>query len=171
MDIIAIDRCADIESIPYPLATPEDLEETGRQIVEAGGSARTVIADVRGVNTLQDGIDAGIAEFGDVDVVVANAGVVGVRLADPLDEHVFRDIADVNLLDVWHTGSAAAFAYAASKHGVVGLMRSASCAYAQHNIRVNSEHPTGVATPMIFTEHMARVFESSSNLSATPVVR
>lgn len=49
-------------------------------------------------------------------------------------------------------GSAAMFAYAASKHGVVGLMRSAANAYAPHRIRVNSVHPSGVATPMILND-------------------
>ena len=44
------------------------------------------------------------------------------------------------------------FAYAASKHGVVGLMRSAANAYAPHKIRVNSVHPSGVATPMILND-------------------
>jgi NAD(P)-dependent dehydrogenase (short-subunit alcohol dehydrogenase family) len=135
--------------------------------------------------------------FGDVDVVVANAGVVGIGLPDPTDQRVFADIMDTNLRGVWHTiaatapsmirrgggsmvlissmqgltgrggdGSAATFAYAASKHGVVGLMRSASYAYAPHRIRVNSVHPTGVATPMIFNEHMARVFAANPDGSA-----
>jgi NAD(P)-dependent dehydrogenase (short-subunit alcohol dehydrogenase family) len=40
-------------------------------------------------------------------------------------------------------------AYTAFKHGVVGLMRSASYAYAKYDIRVNSVHPTGVTTPMV----------------------
>jgi NAD(P)-dependent dehydrogenase (short-subunit alcohol dehydrogenase family) len=74
-------------------------------------------------------------------------------------------------------GSAATFAYAASKHGVVGLMRSAAYAYAKNNIRVNTVHPTGVATPMIFNEHMMRMFEAnpegtgmSGNLLDVPYV-
>ena len=55
------------------------------------------------------------------------------------------------------------FAYASSKHGVVGLMRSAAHAYAQDNIRVNSIHPTGVATPMVLNEHMGRYFTETPN--------
>jgi NAD(P)-dependent dehydrogenase (short-subunit alcohol dehydrogenase family) len=55
-------------------------------------------------------------------------------------------------------GAAATFAYAASKHGVVGLMRSAGHAYAEHSIRVNAVHPTGVATPMVLNDHIAGVF-------------
>jgi SDR family mycofactocin-dependent oxidoreductase len=197
-DIIAIDRCADVESIPYPLASKADLAETASLVTEAGGRIETVVADVRNLYDLQTGIDAGIARFGDIDVVVANAGVVGMGLPDPLDAQVYRDIVDTNLNGVWHTiattapsiirkqtggaiilissmqglvgrggdGSAATFAYAASKHGVVGLMRSAAYAYAPHQIRVNSIHPTGVATPMIFNEHMARVFEANPDSSA-----
>ncbi|WP_319436864.1 mycofactocin-coupled SDR family oxidoreductase [Mycobacterium sp. RTGN5] len=197
MDIIAIDRCAGIASIPYPLATPEDFEETATLVRAAGGRIKTVTADVRDSPALQAGIDSGIADFGDVDVLIANAGVVGIGLKDPLDAAVFDDIVGTNLRGVWHTiastapsmirngggsmvlissmqglvgrggdGSAATFAYAASKHGVVGLMRSAANAYAQHNIRVNSVHPTGVATPMIFNEHMARVFKADLNGSS-----
>lgn len=198
VDIIAIDSCADIESIPYPLATKDDLEETARLVREVGGRIHTAIADVRNLTDLSAGIDSGIEEFGDVDIVVANAGVVGIGLPDPLDEVVFSDILETNLAGVWHTiaatvpsmirrgtggsiilissmqglvgrggdGSAATFAYAASKHGVVGLMRSAAYAYAKHEIRVNSIHPTGVATPMIFNEHMARVFEANPDPSA-----
>lgn len=208
IDIIAIDRCADVESIPYPLATKEDLDETAALVRDAGAQIKTVIADVRDLSAMQAGIDSGVAEFGDVDIVIANAGVVGMGLSDPVDADVFDDIVAVNLRGVWNTiaatapsmirrgggamvlissmqglvgrggdGSAATFAYAASKHGVVGLMRSASYAYAKHGIRVNSVHPTGVATPMIFNEHMARVFEAnpdpgamSGNLLPVPFV-
>ncbi|MDN4519489.1 mycofactocin-coupled SDR family oxidoreductase [Mycolicibacterium austroafricanum] len=198
IDVIAVDRCADIDSIPYPLATEADLEETAELVCAAGGRIHTVVADVRDLPELRAGIDSGIERFGDVDIVVANAGVVGIGLPDPADDRVYRDIVDVNLLGVWHTiaatapsmirrgtggsmvlissmqglvgrggdGSAATFAYAASKHGVVGLMRSAANAYAPHNIRVNSIHPTGVATPMIFNDHMVRVFEANPEPSA-----
>ncbi|MEE6140174.1 mycofactocin-coupled SDR family oxidoreductase [Mycobacterium sp. 050128] len=194
IDVIAVDRCADIDAIPYPLATSEDLDETARLVREAGGRIKAVVADVRDLAALQAGINSGIDEFGELDVVVANAGVVGMGLTDPLDEEVFHAVVDTNLLGVWHTiaatapsmirggnggtmvlissvqglvgrggdGSAAAFAYAASKNGVVGLMRSASYAYAEHNIRVNSVDPTGDATtPVIFDERMTRIVDPS----------
>lgn len=191
-DIIAIDLCADIASIPYPLATKADLDETAELVRAGGGRVVTAIADVRELADLRQGVQAGIDEFGDVDIVVANAGVVAIGKQDPDDERVYRDIVETNLNGVWHTivatvpsiirkgqggsviltsstqglvgrggdGSAAMFAYAASKHGVVGLMRSAANAYAPHNIRVNSVHPTGVGTPMIFNQHMAERFEA-----------
>ncbi|KUI32120.1 3-ketoacyl-ACP reductase [Mycobacterium sp. IS-1742] len=197
-DIIAIDRCADIESIPYPLATKEDLDETAELVRATGRQVVTVIADVRDLADLQAAVQTGTAELGELDIVVANAGVVAIGLTDPTDERLYRDIVDINLNGVWHTiaatapsiirkgrggsiiltssmqglvgrggdGSAAMFAYAASKHGVVGLMRSAANAYAPHNIRVNSVHPTGVGTPMILNEHMATVFAANPTSDA-----
>lgn len=63
-DIIAIDRCSDIDSIPHPLATEQDLTQTADLIREAGGRAKTVIADVRDLGALGSGIDSGWAQFG-----------------------------------------------------------------------------------------------------------
>lgn len=198
VDIIAIDRCADMDSIPYPLATKADLEETADLVRAEGARVVAAVADVRDLGALQAAIDHGTSVLGNVSIVIANAGVVGMGLTDPLDQEVYRDIVETNLSGVWHTiaatapsmirggvggsmvlissmqglvgrggdGSAATFAYAASKHGVVGLMRSASYAYADHNIRVNTVHPTGVATPMIFNQHMADMFAANPEGSA-----
>jgi len=197
-DIIAIDRCADIDSIPYPLATKADLDETVQMVEAIGRRAVPVVTDVRDLAALQSGVQAGIDQLGEVEIVVANAGVVAIGRKDPLDEQVYRDIVDINLNGVWHTiaatapsiirkgrggsiilissaqglvgrggdGSAAMFAYAAAKHGVVGLMRSAANAYAQNNIRVNSVHPSGVNTPMIMNENMARMVREHPNAPA-----
>lgn len=183
-DIIAVDICADLEAIPYALGTESDLAETVQLVQAAGRKAVPVAADVRDLEGLQAGVGAGVDELGDIDVVVANAGVVAIGVTDPEAEPVFNTIVDTNLKGVWHTmlatvpsivrkgrggsvvlvsssqgltgrggdGSAAMFAYAASKHGVVGLMRSAANAYARHKIRVNSLHPGGVATPMILND-------------------
>ncbi|MCX2928842.1 mycofactocin-coupled SDR family oxidoreductase [Mycobacterium sp. CVI_P3] len=197
-DIIAIDRCADIDSIPYPLATKEDLDETVRLVEAQGRRVVPVIADVRDLDALRVGVQGGIDALGDIDIVVANAGVVAIGLKDPLDVNVYRDIIDTNLNGVWHTiaatvpsiirkgrggsiiltssaqglvgrggdGSAAMFAYAAAKHGLVGLMRSAANAYAQHSIRVNTVHPSGVATPMILNENTIRMIQEQPNAAA-----
>jgi SDR family mycofactocin-dependent oxidoreductase len=183
-DIIAVDICADIEAIPYPLATKADLDETARLVEQAGRKVAPVVADVRDLAQLERAVQAGIDDVGEIDIVIANAGVVAIGDPEPHSEPVFATIVDVNLTGVWHTllatvpsiirkgrggsvvlvsssqgltgkggdGSAAMFGYAASKHGVVGLMRSAANAYAPHNIRVNSVHPSGVATPMIIND-------------------
>lgn len=190
-DIIAIDIAADIESIPYPLGTKEELEETAQLVKDAGRRIVAYVADVRQLVELRSCVQSGIAEIGEIDIVVANAGVNAAGKPDPEDQQVYRDIVETNLCGVWNTlvatvpsiirkgqggsviltgstqglagrgadGSAAAFAYTASKHGVVGLMRSAANAYAEHNIRVNAVHPTGVATPMVINEHAAEFLQ------------
>jgi NAD(P)-dependent dehydrogenase (short-subunit alcohol dehydrogenase family) len=84
-DIIAIDRCSDIDLIPYPPATEQDLTQTANLIRKAGGRVKKVIADVRDLGALQAAIDSGWAQFGDIDVVIANAGLVGTELVDRLD--------------------------------------------------------------------------------------
>lgn len=194
-DVIAVDLCADVGSIPYPLGTKAELDETVDLVRATGRRAAAIVADVRDLDSLRSGVQAGIEELGDLDIVVANAGVVAIGVKDPLDEQLYRDIVDTNLNGVWHTiaatvpsiirkgrggsiilissaqglvgrggdGSAAMFAYAAAKHGVVGLMRSAANAYADHHIRVNSVHPTGVPTPMVINEHIARLLQENPN--------
>ncbi|HWF30691.1 MAG TPA: mycofactocin-coupled SDR family oxidoreductase [Mycobacterium sp.] len=183
-DIIAVDICADIDAIPYPLATKSDLDHTARLVEAVGRKVATVVADVRDLPQLEAAVQSGIDDLGEVDIVIANAGVVAIGDPETRSEPVFTSIVDTNLKGVWHTllatvpsiirkrrggsivlvsssqgltgrggdGSAAMFAYAASKHGVVGLMRSAANAYAAHKIRVNSVHPSGVSTPMILND-------------------
>ncbi|HEY1838643.1 MAG TPA: mycofactocin-coupled SDR family oxidoreductase [Mycobacterium sp.] len=194
-DIIAVDICSDVDAIPYPLATKSDLETTVRLVQEADRNVVPVVADVRELAALEAGVQAGIDELGDIDIVIANAGVVAIGDPDARAEPVFTTIVDTNLKGAWHTmlatvpsiirkgrggsvvlvsssqgligrggdGSAAMFAYAASKHGVVGLMRSAANAYAPHKIRVNSVNPSGVATPMIINDFVINGMTANPN--------
>ena len=82
-DIIAVDICADIDAIPYPLGTKSDLDETVRLVQDAGRRAVPVVADVRDLAALEAGVQAGIDDLGDIDIVIANAGVVAI--GDPAD--------------------------------------------------------------------------------------
>lgn len=98
-DIIAVDICAQIESNPYPLATPEDLAET-REMVEK--LDRRIVArqgDVRSREQLRAVLDEGIAELGRVDIVAANAGILPMAMGDP-DPMDFVDATDVDLIGV-----------------------------------------------------------------------
>jgi SDR family mycofactocin-dependent oxidoreductase len=178
-DIIAVDLCEQIASVPYPLATPEDLAATVKLVEDTGARIVAKQADVRDRESLSAAVRAGVDEFGRLDIVVANAGIAPMASGDD----GWRDVIDVNLTGVYHTikaaiptmvkqggggsivliSSAAGLAgvgspdagsvgYAAAKHGVVGLMRVYANLLAGHNIRVNSIHPTGVETPMINNE-------------------
>lgn len=97
-DIIAVDLCADIETNEYPLARPEDLDETARLVEKEGQRAFTAIADVRDRVALAAAIDRGVAEFGSLDIVVANAGIC--PLTAGLPPQAFADAVDVDLLGV-----------------------------------------------------------------------
>src|SRR5215469_1708836 len=63
-DIIAVDICKDIPSVPYPMASWDDLQETKRLAEKAGGRCVAVKADVRDRNQLRAALDEGLAEFG-----------------------------------------------------------------------------------------------------------
>jgi SDR family mycofactocin-dependent oxidoreductase len=97
-DIIAVDLCADIETNEYPLARPEDLDETGRLVEKEGQRAVTEIADVRDRAALSAAIDRSVAEFGHLDIVVANAGIAPLTAGMPVQ--AFADAVDVDLVGV-----------------------------------------------------------------------
>jgi SDR family mycofactocin-dependent oxidoreductase len=95
-DIIAVDLCRDVETIGYPMATPEDLDETARLIEKT--SQRVVIAhaDVRDAAQLRTALETGLAEFGKLDIVVAQAGVAGMKGEPPLQ--AWCDVINTNLI-------------------------------------------------------------------------
>jgi (+)-trans-carveol dehydrogenase len=184
-DIIAIDLCAQVPSVPYPLATSQDLAETARQVEALDRRIIALQVDVRDYEALKAAVDNGVAEFGGLDIVAANAGVASSRKADKLSEQSWRDVIDINLTGVWHTAKAAIphlraggrggsiiltsstgglrglanmAHYASAKHGVVGLMRTLALELAPDMIRVNSVHPTSVNTDMIHNDATYRLF-------------
>ncbi|TQS43095.1 mycofactocin-coupled SDR family oxidoreductase [Cryptosporangium phraense] len=183
-DIIAVDIAAQIPTVAYPMATPDDLAETAKQIEALDRRIFTQQADVRDFAALEAAVKAGVAELGPIDIVLANAGIAPQGGPEPDQIATWNDVIGTNLTGVWNTvmaaapamiergqggaivltsstqglkgtggdGTAATTAYAASKHGVVGLMRSFTNWLAQYSIRVNSVHPTGVNTPMVNNE-------------------
>ncbi len=189
-DIIAVDLCRQIESVAYPMATPDDLAETVKEVEALDRRILAREADVRDEAGLKAAFEAGVAELGPVDIVLANAGIAPMALGEERHE-AWQDVIDVNLTGVFNTvetaipsmiergqggaivltsstagitgiggGTRGGLGYTASKHGVVGLMRSYANLLAPHRIRVNSVHPTGVRTPMVVNEVMQQFLES-----------
>ncbi|WP_029429772.1 mycofactocin-coupled SDR family oxidoreductase [Blastococcus sp. URHD0036] len=173
-DVVAVDIDAPIGSVPYPTAQAADLEETVAQVEALDRRIVARTADVRDGAALAAAVEEGLATFGRLDVLVANAGIFSTGPFWELTEQQFRDVLDVNLLGVWRSmtavaphmiergsgsmvlvssvnglrGNAGAAHYAASKHGVLGLMRSAALELGPHGIRVNALCPGLVDTPM-----------------------
>ncbi|MEB3071497.1 mycofactocin-coupled SDR family oxidoreductase [[Mycobacterium] vasticus] len=128
-DIIAVDICADIASNEYPLARPEDLDETARLVEKTGRRIVAVQADVRDRTALDAAVQTGIAELGALDIVVANAGIC--PLGEGLPVQAFIDAVDVDLIGVLnavhvalpHLGAGASIILTGS---VAGLLSSSS---------------------------------------------
>src|SRR3954451_14089163 len=97
-DIIAVDLCQDIETIKYSLATPEDLKETVRLVEKQGRRIIAERADVREPAQLRPAVERGIAELGHLDIVVAQAGIAGMKGEPKLQ--AWSDVIGTNLLGV-----------------------------------------------------------------------
>jgi SDR family mycofactocin-dependent oxidoreductase len=191
-DIIAVDLCDQIDSVAYPMATPEDLDETVNLVEKTGRRIVAEHGDVRDLERLRAVVATGVAEFGRIDFVLANAGIFPAAGDQRLEIAAFVDAVNVMLNGVYFTieaalpavlehgdggaivitSSAAGFksvssgfdtmshgaaGYTAAKTGVIGVMRYFATSLAEKNIRVNSVHPGGVATPMIINEAMGRL--------------
>ena len=104
-DIILFDICHDIEANEYPLATPHDLEEAGLEVEKTGRRAYTAEVDVRDRAAVSSELANAIAEFGRLDVVVANAGIC--PLGAHLGVEAFVDAFDVDFIGVVNTVHAA----------------------------------------------------------------
>src|SRR5690606_26096942 len=175
-DIIAVDLCGPLpEAVPYDSATPDDLAETVAQVEATGRKIVAKAADVRDLDALRAVVDEGVAAFGRLDVIVANAGICIPQPWDTITPQSFRDVIDTNVTGTWNTvmagahhiieggrggsiiliGSAAGVGmqpfmvhYTASKHAVTGMARAFAAELGKHSIRVNSLAPGPVATPM-----------------------
>ena len=184
-DIIAVDICEDIATSIIPAATEDQLAVTMKLIEDLNRRIIARKADVRDMTALEAVIDEGISTFGRLDIVSANAGITSYGQAHELSEEQWEAVLGVNVTGVWKTcravippmieagnggsiiltsstagltGLANTAHYTAAKHGVVGLMRTLANELAPHMIRVNSVHPTTVATDMILNESTYRLF-------------
>jgi NAD(P)-dependent dehydrogenase (short-subunit alcohol dehydrogenase family) len=100
-NIIAVDICRQIETVPYPMSTPDDLAETAKEVEALDRRIVAHQADVRDEAGLRAAFDAGVAELGPVDIVLANAGIAPMSLHETHD--AWQDVIDVNLTGVLNT--------------------------------------------------------------------
>jgi SDR family mycofactocin-dependent oxidoreductase len=107
-DIIAVDICRQLDTVPYPMSTPEDLEQTVKEVGALGRRVVAAHADVRDAAALRAALGSAAAELGGVDIVVAAAGILNIGRPDADQDALFREVIEVNLIGVWHTISAAA---------------------------------------------------------------
>jgi SDR family mycofactocin-dependent oxidoreductase len=186
-NIIGIDIAENIPTVPYPMASEAELDETRDLISDAGGKHHIVKGDVRDKQAIADALREGVAMFGGLDGVVAQAGIMAVGNQDPT---AFNDTVDVNLVGVLNTvsaaypflkdrgsivitGSYAAFTsalkadpnggagglgYVASKRLLAAYTHELALAVAPRRIRANAVHPTSVDTAIMRNEPLYKSF-------------
>lgn len=176
-DVIALDLCRDIETVPYPMADPADLDATAEAVRALGRRCVTGQVDVRDMPRMRELVDAGVSELGGLDFVIANAGVSPQPTTSwERSEEEWDTTIDINLKGTWVTttvaiphilatgrggalvlissmvglrGGSFTASYATSKWGVRGLAKALAGELGFSNVRCNSIHPGNVRTPMI----------------------
>ena len=173
-----------MDNVGYALATEDDLRETERLVEKHDQRCIAVKADSRDAIQMGDVVAQTIAEFGRIDVLTVNHGILIAEPWDKWTEKDWNDVIDTNLTGVWNStrpvlphmveqgagsiiftasvsgllGQVGMLPYNAAKHGVVGLMRSLSATMGPYNVRVNTVCPGNVGSPMLLNDMVATMF-------------
>jgi SDR family mycofactocin-dependent oxidoreductase len=172
--VVVVDIGSDITSVPYALAAKDELDETVALVEAEGRRALGVVADVRSQHDLDEAVQRAIAEYGRIDALIANAGILSLGAVWELSDEQWQDMLDVNLTGVWRSvkavlphmierrsGSIVLTSsqngeepeegvghYTAAKHGVLGLMKAVAQEAARHNVRCNAIKPGFIKSAM-----------------------
>lgn len=175
-DVAALDICRDLPYPRYGLAKPGDLIETVGLVRQLQRRALAIEVDVRSARDMEAAVAETIATFGQIDILVCNAGIADMALTWDITEEWWDAMIDINLKGYWLAvkyvvphmlarkaggriimtssiaglrGDAGMAHYCASKWGVVGLAKSLAQELSSYNITVNTLHPTAVNTDII----------------------
>ena len=199
-DIIGLDICEQVDTVVPPMSTRDDLDETVALVEKTGRRMVGVKGDVCNRADIRAALDQGLAEFGRLDIVLANAGIFAPGLRPHArSEEAWKDSLDINLTGTWNTLQVAApllveqgdggsivitsssatgrwittnydggvDGYNAAKYALGGLMTAYAGRLAEHRIRVNTFHPTGVSTPMVANDYFADWVEENPTYIAS----
>ena len=171
-------------TVPYPLAEPADLAETKRLVEQTGRRCLTTVTDVRESRDVQAAVDATLAAFGRIDILVANAGICSFSPVPDLTDEMWDEMIATNLTGAFKTvravvptmvgqgtgriiatasmagrmGMANLAHYAAAKWGVIGLIKSVALEVAPHGVTANVVCPATVDTAMVHNPAMYGLF-------------
>ena len=175
---------------------PDQCEEAAAECRGRGVRASSAMLDVRDLNSIRAFVNAALAEYGRIDVLVNNVGLTIVKPAIELSEQEFDDVSAVNFKapffastlvansmierdiagcivnissQVAHVGGPLRAAYAGAKGGLNSLTRSLAAEWAPHGIRVSGVSPTFTRTAMM--EKAARNPEFRKNFEKIPLGR
>jgi NAD(P)-dependent dehydrogenase (short-subunit alcohol dehydrogenase family) len=192
-DVVALDIAGFVSTASNAEpATPAELEETVRFIKQYGRRSEAILADIRDIAGLRKIADKMVADYGKIDIVVANAAIQRWKPLLEMDDADWRDVIDNNLNGTANTirafapkmvaqnkgriivlssmqgkhGTKDAASYSASKWGILGLMKSAAMEFGKYNITVNAILPGLVDTAL--TRYDKRLSESIGESGRKP---
>jgi SDR family mycofactocin-dependent oxidoreductase len=183
-DIAVCDIAAPIETVPYPLASEEDLAETVRQVEALGRRCVAVKADVRSTEEIEGAVAEALGELGRIDILLANAGVCGFGRFWEIDDRMWDEMVDTDLTGVFKSmravvpqmiergygrivatssmggrmGNPNLAHYVAAKWGVIGLVKTLALEVADKGITVNAVCPATVDSEMVHNEALYGLF-------------
>jgi NAD(P)-dependent dehydrogenase (short-subunit alcohol dehydrogenase family) len=173
--VAVCDIAASVATVPYPLASQSDLDETVALVTDAGGSCFGMVADIRDTAQVQAVVDRTVEEFGRLDILVANAAICAASPFEDLTDEMWSEMIDTNLTGTFKClravlptmrsqgygrivvvssmtgrhGNPNLAHYCASKFAVIGLAKTLALEVARQGITVNVLCPTSVNTPMV----------------------
>lgn len=179
-DVLVLDLADQVETVPYPMATAEDIDETVAAVEALDRRAIPIKADVRSQDAVDGAVAEAISEFGKLDILIANHGIWGSTPFWELSDAQWSDMLDICLTGAWRCAKAVAphmierksgsivitssvngiepgpgYAhYTAAKHGVIGLTKAVALELAPHGVRCNSVAPGMIDTPMVDNQYM-----------------
>jgi NAD(P)-dependent dehydrogenase (short-subunit alcohol dehydrogenase family) len=192
-DVVALDIAGFVSTASNAEpATPAELEETVRFIKQYGRKSEAIHADIRDIGALRKVADKMVANYGRIDIVVANAAIQRWKPLLEMDDADWRDVIDNNLNGTANTirafapkmveqnkgriivlssmqgkhGTKDASSYSASKWGILGLMKSSAMEFGKYNITVNAILPGLVDTAL--TRYDKRLSESIGETGRKP---
>jgi len=183
-DVAICDIAAQLDTVPYPMGSRAELDETVKLVEDEDRRCVAGVADVRDLDQIQEFAARTRAELGRIDFLLANAGIFSFGTVAEMDEPTWREMIDTNLTGVFHSmravlpnmieqgfgrivatssmGGKMGFPnvghYVAAKWGVIGLVKSLALEVGGNGITVNAVCPTNVATIMIQNETAYKLF-------------
>ena len=191
--LVLCDACRQYETVPYPLARPEELADLAGEIEAMGNRVIAEQVDVTNLARMEELAERARQELGPIDIVVANAGLYSFALSWEMSEAQWDETVGVDLKGVWITckvsiphmlprrsgkiicisstagvkGMHALSHYVAAKHGVIGLVKTLAIELAPYNINVNAVCPTSVNTAMCRNQAIYDAFAGGPGPLAT----